>query len=96
MFEDGDLLDEVATLDANFLVSQEVLDDDVGHVLTEGVAITIEAMDCAEDELIVGYGSILTTHRLKTREENWESQFYWHVPYYWHVTVTDWGSDDYQ
>ena len=48
-----------------FLFCYEVLYDDVGHVVAEGVAVFIEAMDGAEDELVVGDSTVLTSHRLK-------------------------------
>ena len=48
-----------------FLVSDEMLNDDIRHVVTEGISVLVETMDRAEDELVVGNGPILTAHHLK-------------------------------
>jgi hypothetical protein len=37
VFVNGNLLDEVAALDAHLLLREQVLDDHVGHVLSESV-----------------------------------------------------------
>ena len=37
-----------------FLVSEEVLDDDVSHVVSVGVAVFVQAMYSAEHQLVVG------------------------------------------
>ena len=68
MFVDGDFLDEVPALDSHFLVGDEVLDDDVSHVLPVGIALPVEAVHSAEDELVVGNGTVLATHRLHNHE----------------------------
>lgn len=52
-----------------FLFRDEVLDNNIGHVVPVGVAIFIEAMDGAENELVEGDCSILTSYCLHTREE---------------------------
>ncbi len=43
-----------------FLLSDEVLDDDVGHAVSVGVAVLIQAVDRAEDQLEEGDGAVLT------------------------------------
>ena len=64
MLEDGDLLDEVPTLDAHLLICQQVLDDHIRHVLAIGVAVAVQTVNGAEDQLVVGYGTILTSNGL--------------------------------
>eukprot|EP00916_Digyalum_oweni_P017943 GHVL01029802.1.p1 GENE.GHVL01029802.1~~GHVL01029802.1.p1 ORF type:complete len:141 (+),score=12.37 GHVL01029802.1:206-628(+) len=49
-----------------FLVGDEVLDDDVGHVVPVGVAVFVQAVHRAEHQLVVRQGSILTPHHLET------------------------------
>ena len=71
MFVDGNLLDKIFTFDAYFLVSDEMLNDNVRHVLSESIAITIQTMYCTEDELVVGYCTILTSNGLQ-REHNYD------------------------
>lgn len=51
------------------LLRDEVLDNNIGHAVPVGVAILIEAMDSAENQLVEGDCSILTPHCLNTRRE---------------------------
>ena len=46
------------------MVSDEVLDDDVCHVVSVGVAVFVQAVHSAEHQLVVGQSSILTAHCL--------------------------------
>ena len=57
---DSNLLHIVLALDADLLLSDEVLDDHISHLVTVGVAVSIEAMDSAEDELVSGQSPIIT------------------------------------
>jgi len=43
-----------------------MLNDDIRHVVTEGISVLVETMDRAEDELVVGNGPILTANHLTT------------------------------
>lgn len=43
-----------------FLLGDEVLHDDVGHTVPVGVAVLVQAMNRAEDELEEGDGAVLT------------------------------------
>lgn len=42
------------------LLSDEVLYDDVGHAVSVGIAVLIQAMNRAEDQLEEGDGAVLT------------------------------------
>ena len=68
MLVDGNLLHQVLALDAHFLIGNEMLYDHISHVLTVGIAILVQAMYCAEDELIVCYGAVLTTYCLEMKQ----------------------------
>lgn len=50
---------------STFLLSDEVLDNDISHAISVGVAVLIETVHCAENQLEEGYSAILTTHHLK-------------------------------
>lgn len=52
-----------------FVFRDEVLDNNISHVVPVGVAIFVEAMDSAENQLVEGDGSILTPYCLNTRRE---------------------------
>lgn len=52
-----------------FLLCDEVLDNNIGHIVPVGVAVFIEAVDSAENQLVEGDCSILTPHCLNTRRE---------------------------
>lgn len=67
MFVDGNFLDQIPALDADFLLRYEVLYDDVSHVLPVSVALLVQAVNRREYELIVGYGTVLTTHGLYSK-----------------------------
>ena len=58
---DCDLLHQIAALDPHFLLSQQVLYDHVGHVLSVSVALSVKSMDRAEDQLVIGDRAILAT-----------------------------------
>lgn len=62
MLVNGNLLHQVPALDPHFLVSQQVLDNDVCHVFPEGITLSVQAMNSAEDELVVGNGPVLASH----------------------------------
>ena len=49
---------------ATFLIGDEMLYDYVGHVVSEGIPVLVQTVYCAEDQLVEGYSSILTAHRL--------------------------------
>lgn len=51
-------------LSRTFLLSDEVLDNDISHVVSIGVAILVEAVNCAEDNLVAGNGPILAAQHL--------------------------------
>ena len=41
-----------------------MLDDDISHVVPVGVAILVQAVHGAKDELIEGYGAVITGYGL--------------------------------
>ena len=47
-----------------------MLNDDVGHVVAEGVAVLVETVDRTEDELVVGDGPVLTADHLITSHDH--------------------------
>lgn len=47
-----------------FLVRDQMLDNDVSHVVSVGVPILVQTMDSTEDQLIVRDRPVLTPHRL--------------------------------
>ena len=51
------------------MVGDEVLYDDVSHVVSVGVAVFVQAVHYAKDEMVVGNGTVLTTHGLQTYAE---------------------------
>lgn len=51
-------------LSGTFLLSDEVLDNDIRHVVSIGVAILVEAVNCTEDNLVAGNGTILAAQHL--------------------------------
>lgn len=51
-------------LSGTFLLSDEVLDNDISHVVSIGIAILVEAVNCAEDNLVAGNSPILTAQHL--------------------------------
>lgn len=51
-------------LSGTFLLSDEVLDNDISHVVSIGVAIFVEAVNCTEDNLVAGNGPILAAQHL--------------------------------
>ena len=48
------------------LVCDEMLDDDICHVVAEGISVLVQTMDRAEDELVVSDGPVLTAQYLPT------------------------------
>lgn len=52
-----------------FLLSDEVLDNNIGHAVSVSIAIFIKAMNSAENQLIEGYCSILASYCLNTRRK---------------------------
>lgn len=50
-----------------FLFGDEVLDDDVCHAVSVGVAILVEAVNRAENKLVAGDGPILAAQHLVER-----------------------------
>ena len=64
MFIDCDLLDQVTTLDANFLRLDEMLNDDISHVLPVGVPFLVQSVNGRENQLVVGDGTIVAPNRL--------------------------------
>lgn len=55
--------------ESTFLFSDEVLDDDIGHAVSVGIAVLVQAVHRAEDELEEGYGPILAAQNLNRGEE---------------------------
>lgn len=53
---------------STFLLSDKVLDDDISHAVSVGVAVLIETVHSAENQLEECYSAILTTHHLKNRK----------------------------
>lgn len=51
-------------LSGTFLLSDEVLDNDISHIVSIGVAIFVEAVNCTEDNLVAGNGPILAAQHL--------------------------------
>lgn len=47
-----------------FLVSDQVLHDDVSHAIPVRIPVLIEPMDSAENQLVEGNGAILAAHHL--------------------------------
>lgn len=47
-----------------FLVRDQMLDNDVSHVVSVGVPVLVQTMDSTEDQLIVRDRPVLTPHRL--------------------------------
>lgn len=47
-----------------FLVRDQMLDNDVGHVVSVGVPVLVQTVDSTEDQLIVRDRPVLTSHRL--------------------------------
>ena len=58
-----------------FLVCDEMLYDDVGHVVSVGVPVFVQPVYRAEDELVVGYRTVLTANSL--RENNQDYYYYY-------------------
>lgn len=50
-----------------FLLSDEVLDNDISHAVSISIAILVEAMNCTEDKLVAGDGPILAAQHLDKR-----------------------------
>lgn len=50
-----------------FLLCDEVLDDDVRHAVSVGIAILVEAVNRAENKLVAGDGPILAAQHLDER-----------------------------
>ena len=50
-----------------FLFSDEVLDNDISHVVSVSIAILVESVNCAEDKLVAGEGPILAAQHLDKR-----------------------------
>lgn len=50
-----------------FLLSDEVLDNDISHAVSVSIAILVEAVNCTEDKLVAGDGPILTAQHLGKR-----------------------------
>ena len=48
-----------------FLLGDQVLHNDIGHAIPVGVAVLVEPMDCAENQLVEGNGAILAAHHLR-------------------------------
>lgn len=51
-------------LGCTFLLSDEVLDNDISHVVSIGIAILVEAVNCAKYDLVAGNGPILAAQHL--------------------------------
>lgn len=49
------------------MFSDEVLDNDISHAVSISIAILVEAVNCAEDELVAGDGPILAAQHLYKR-----------------------------
>ena len=64
MFVDSNLLDHVLAFDAYFLVSNKMLYDDVCHILSVCIAISIQTMNSTEYKLVESYCSILASNGL--------------------------------
>lgn len=54
---------------STFLLGDEVLDDDISHAVSVGVAVLIQPVHCAENQLEERYSAILTTHNLRDRKK---------------------------
>lgn len=50
-----------------FLFGNEVLHDDISHAVSVCIAILVEAVNCTEDKLVAGNGSILAAKHLDKR-----------------------------
>lgn len=50
-----------------FLFSDEVLDNDISHAVSVGIAILVEAVNCTEDKLVAGNSPILAAQHLDKR-----------------------------
>lgn len=50
-----------------FLLCDEVLDNDVGHAVSVGVAVLVEAVNRAENQPVAGDGPILAAQHLDRR-----------------------------
>lgn len=50
-----------------FLLCDEVLDDDVRHAVSVGIAVLVEAVNRAENKLVAGDGPILAAQHLDKR-----------------------------
>lgn len=59
---------------STFLLGDEVLDYDISHAVSVGVAVLIEPVHCAEYQLEEGYSAILTTHHLQIRKAKKKNQ----------------------
>lgn len=49
------------------MLSDEVLDNDIGHTVSVSIAIFVEAMNRTEDKLVAGDGPILAAQHLEKR-----------------------------
>lgn len=48
-----------------FLLGDQVLHNDISHAIPVGVAVLVEPVDCAENQLVEGNGAILAAHHLR-------------------------------
>ena len=70
MFVNGDLLNQIAALYAHFLLGQEMVDDDVGHVFAEGVALLVQAVNSSEEQLVATNRAVLAADSLQFSKRN--------------------------
>lgn len=54
----------VSSPSLTFLLSDEVLHNDVSHAVPVGISVLIEPMDCAEYQVVESDGAILATGHL--------------------------------
>lgn len=64
MFVNSDLLHAIVALDAHFVTSGEMLDNNIGHILSVRVSLTVQPMYRAERYLVAPQGAVLTAYRL--------------------------------
>lgn len=50
-----------------FLFSDEMLNNDISHAVSVGIAIHVETVNCTEDKLVAGNGPILAAQHLLKR-----------------------------
>lgn len=68
---DGNLVHQVAALDAHLLARYQMLNDDVAHVLAKGIPLAVERVHRAKHELVAGNSAVLAADHLM--HELWDT-----------------------